>query len=130
MTSQMVETRLTTNTPACFSGRQPQQVRQWNLPKSHRRSRTSQVICFAYETGLIRSRFPGFSEEDAQPLQDLVEQKTLITPESASWGLSVPQMRAMGITSESEKQNNLDPVSCSSLRKRGFLRHADASRAL
>lgn len=107
-----MESRLTSNAPACFSGRQPVHTARPLAFCSPRHARLERKLrCSAQEGSLIHSRFPGFSEEDAEPLQDLVQQKSLITPESASWGLSVAQMRAMGITSESERHSNIDPVS-------------------
>ena len=103
--------RLTSNAPACFSGRQLQHAPRPAVFTSRPAKLQKRTVCAAYEGTLIHSRFPGFSEDDAEPLQELVQQKTLVTPESASWGLSVAQMRAMGITSESERQSNIDPVS-------------------
>lgn len=65
------------------------------------------MICSAsLEGNLVRSRFPGFDDDD-----ELTLPKSVVTPESASWGLSVSQMRAMGITSESERRRELDPDS-------------------
>ena len=54
----------------------------------------------------MRSRFPGFDDEEVSR-----PEPQLVTPESASWGLSVPQMKAMGIASKEERMGGVDPVS-------------------
>jgi len=101
------------NTTASFSGRssasfcsQTPLLQHITRHSSARLATKRGLICSAsLEGNLVRSRFPGFDDDD-----ELTLPKSVVTPESASWGLSVSQMRAMGITSESERRRELDPV--------------------
>lgn len=58
------------------------------------------------EGSLVRSRFPGFDDEEVSS-----PEPEIVTPESASWGLSVAQMRAMGIAKTTDRPGNINPVS-------------------
>lgn len=105
------------NTAASFSGRSPLSQtalspRSRHFPFKVEDSRRSQQCHASLEGSLVRSRFPGFDDEEATS-----SEPKLITPESASWGLSVPQMKAMGISTIAERTGNLDPVSFLQLNK-------------
>ena len=64
------------------------------------------------EGQLVHSRFPGYFDDD-----DSQQSPSIVTPDSNSWGLSVSQMKAMGITNESAVgRTALDPVSLPSCR--------------
>ena len=96
---------------ACFSGRQLASLPKVQLHRlACKRSTGSpwrnQIICSAIEGNLNPSRFPGFFEEEilGEP------EPSIITPESASWGLSTSQMRALGITNDTQTRRQLDPV--------------------
>lgn len=66
------------------------------------------LTCFAAVEGrLVHSRFPGFFDDD----EPEAPESNIITPSSSSWGLSTSQMRALGITNETEVKKNIDPVS-------------------
>ncbi len=101
------------NTTASFSGRhsanfcnQTPVLQHFAKPAGARRASRRSLVCSAsLEGNLVRSRFPGFDDDD-----ELTLPKSIVTPESASWGLSVSQMKAMGITSETERRRELDPV--------------------
>ena len=53
----------------------------------------------------MRTRFPGFDDEEVSR-----PEPQIVTPESASWGLSVAQMKAMGIASAEDRTGGLNPV--------------------
>jgi hypothetical protein len=102
------------NTSAGFSGRhsailyhQIPVLQQYTKHTPRRSTSKRGVFCYAsLEGNLVRSKFPGFDDD----VELTLPKSTIVTPESASWGLSVSQMRAMGITSESERKGELDPV--------------------
>ena len=100
---------------AGFSGRQashpqPQPVSACSRPakKCRQLSRKTEITCKAGVEGqLVHSRFPGYFDDD-----DSQQSPSIVTPDSNSWGLSVSQMKAMGITNESAVgRTPLDPVS-------------------
>lgn len=109
----MQMSRKLSNTAASFSGRSitPQlrpEVSHFHNSSYSRKSQKqlSTLICQAsLEGNLVRSRFPGFDDEEVTS-----REPQLVTPESASWGLSVSQMKAMGIASAADRTGNLDPV--------------------
>ena len=63
----------------------------------------------------MRSRFPGFDDEEVSR-----PEPQIVTPESASWGLSVAQMRSMGIATAEDRTGGLNPVSAVSQSHRPY----------
>ena len=107
---------------AGFSGRQashlqPQPVSACSRPakKCRQLSRKTEITCRASVEGqLVHSRFPGYFDDDEGSHSQ--QSRSIVTPDSNSWGLSVSQMKAMGITNESAVgRTALDPVSTGSL---------------
>lgn len=86
---------------------QPSSLR-W--PSVHAPSRNAQlakhVARSSVEGHLVPSRFPGFFDEE----EESSTTPELVTPDSSSWGLNLSQMRALGITNETETRRQIDPV--------------------
>lgn len=113
----VMSSRVLSNTAASFSGRlpavpsPPTPFQSTNRPcQIQRKAGRSTLKCSAaLEGSLVRSRFPGFDDEEVSS-----PEPQIVTPESASWGLSVAQMKAMGIASKEDRTGGLNPVHASS----------------